>query len=151
MHRLIPIHNTQLTPSRSTVEFALAVSSTTQEHMRHFYRDLLGFAHTGSLSFAGFSIEAYRFGNSTIKLSLPPEGMRPGPKTPDFGNGFISVRVMNAGRVVEETEKAGAKIFVPLMTGDVGETGKAKAAFLVDPMGNLVEVVEIFEGKVAWD
>ncbi|KAE9381174.1 hypothetical protein N431DRAFT_392134 [Stipitochalara longipes BDJ] len=137
--------------AKSTIEFALALSSTTQESMRHFYRDLLGFVHAGTLSFGGFWIEAYRFGNSTVKLTLPPEGMRPEPKTPDFKNGFISLRVTDAEEVVKETEKEGVKIFVPLMMGEIGETGKAKAAFLADPMGNLVEIVEIWQGKVAWD
>jgi catechol 2,3-dioxygenase-like lactoylglutathione lyase family enzyme len=136
---------------RSTMEFALSISLATQTPMQHFYRSILNLTPAGSLSFAGFEISAYRFGNSILKLALPPEDMQPESKTPDFKNGFISLRITDVEAVLKEAEREGVKVFIPLMEGEVGETGKAKAAFLVDPMGNLVEVVEILEGRVAWD
>jgi hypothetical protein len=67
---------TQTDLLNSTIEFALSVSPTTHELMQHF----CGFNSSGSLSLARFSIEPYRFGNSTLKLTLPPEGIRPEPR-----------------------------------------------------------------------
>jgi hypothetical protein len=133
------------------MELALSISLATQAPMQYFHRSILNLTPAGSLSFGGFEISAYRFGNSTLKLALPPKDMQPEPKTPDFKNGFISLRITDVEAVLKEAKREGVKMFIPLMEGEVGDTGKAKAAFLVDPMGNLVEVVEISDGRVAWD
>lgn len=119
--------------------------------MRHFYRDLLGFTYAGFLSFNGFSIEAYRFGNSTLKLTLPPEGMSPSPHEPEFKNGYITVRVNDAEAIFKEAEKNGVQVSFPLQAMELEGGGKGKTGFLVDPMGNLVELVELQEGKLHWD
>lgn len=118
--------------------------------MRQFYRDLIGLSYAGTLSFKGFSIEAYRFGNSTLKLTLPPEAMMPSAREPNFGNGLTSIRVTDAEAVAKEAEKQGVNFVVPLQADDVGD-GTGKSAILVDPMGNLVEIVEMLEGKLPWD
>jgi catechol 2,3-dioxygenase-like lactoylglutathione lyase family enzyme len=119
--------------------------------MKRFYQDFLGLSYAGNLLISGFSVDAYRFGNSTLKLTLPPEGMQPSPRDPDFKNGYISVRVTDAEAVVKEAEKTGVKIVFPLNEDDVGKEGRAKNAFVVDPMGNLIELVEMLEGKLPWE
>jgi hypothetical protein len=47
--------------------------------------------------------------------------------------------------------KESLKAFFPLMANDFKECEKGKTALLVDPMGNLVEVVEVLEGELLWD
>ncbi|KAF4634525.1 hypothetical protein G7Y89_g3579 [Cudoniella acicularis] len=136
--------------AKSAIEFGFPVSS--HEPMRHFYRDILGMTFAGNIAPAGFNVEAYTFGNSVVKLVLMPEGMmRPEPRDPDLQNGFISIRVKDAEAVVKDCEGRGVKIFMPLQVADLGEGNVLKAAFVVDPMGNVVELVQLVEGKVRPD
>lgn len=131
------------------METGLTVSSL--EPMRYFYRDILGMTPAGHISVVGFHIEAYRFGNSMLKLNLPPLDIRPEPHEPDFKWGLVTIRVADVEAIMRECEKEEVKDFYPLHTSEFENGGKAKAAVVVDPMGNLVEVIQVLEGKLDWD
>jgi catechol 2,3-dioxygenase-like lactoylglutathione lyase family enzyme len=125
----------------STIEIGLPVAEL--EVMRRFYCDGLGFRYYGSVKLPKAHIQGYRLGNSLLKLTLfADEAARPRPQTPSPQSIYLTLRLTGLADIIARCQSIGAAVLVPLSTA-VTETGQeVQFAFLADPMGNRIEIVD---------
>ncbi|KAF4624357.1 hypothetical protein G7Y89_g13812 [Cudoniella acicularis] len=125
----------------SSIEIGLPVASLPP--MRHFYASILGLEPAGRTSLNGTQIEAFRFGNSVLKLSYFAQAeVRPEPHPVEFKNGYLTLRVTDAEATVNRCESEGVRVVRPLGEAVMGSGKRVKFAFVGDPMGNAIEIVE---------
>lgn len=123
----------------SALEVGLAVDAMAP--MKRFYCEGLGFQPAGHVVLTAAHIEAFRFGDCLLKLSLfREEQHRPKPRSdPGF---YITLRVARLDQVVSSVLATGASLLVPISTAQTAAFKTVRYAFVADPMGNRIQLVE---------
>ena len=125
----------------SEIEIGLPVSEI--EPMKRFYCEGLGFKPAGHVDLPAAYIEALRFGDCLLKLSLfSDERKRPDPRQPNLSNFYLTLRVSSLDRAVDSCLATGANLLVPISSAETKDSQKVRFALVSDPMGNRVELVE---------
>jgi catechol 2,3-dioxygenase-like lactoylglutathione lyase family enzyme len=111
--------------------------------MRRFYCEGLGFKPAGHVDLPAAHIEALRFGNCLLKLSLfSDESRRPNPHQANSSNFYLTLRVSNLDHAVSSCLAVGASLLVSVSSAETKDSRKVRFAFVTDPMGNRIELVE---------
>ena len=125
----------------SALEIGLPVDQ--MEPMKRFYCEGLGFKSAGVVDLPAAHIEALRFGNCLLKLSLFSDvGKRPNPNQANSGSFYLTLRVANLENAVASCLATGANLLIPIGVAETRGLKKVRFAFVTDPMGNRVELVE---------
>jgi catechol 2,3-dioxygenase-like lactoylglutathione lyase family enzyme len=125
----------------SALEVGLPVDDIQQ--MKRFYCEGLGFKPQWHVDLPTAHIEAFRFGNCLLKLTLfQNEMQRPKPREPDPLAMYITLRVSNLDRTVSHCLALGTILLVPVTSIQTKEGKTVRFAFASDPMGNRIELVE---------
>jgi catechol 2,3-dioxygenase-like lactoylglutathione lyase family enzyme len=125
----------------SAIEIGLCVDDP--EPMRQFYCGCLGFSAAGHLDLPSAHIEAFRFGDCLLKLTqfTDPAG-QPTPHPPSPSENYLTLRVASLDDMVARCETAGVPLLVPVSSATTAEGRHVRFAFVADPMGNRVELVQ---------
>ena len=125
----------------SALEIGLPVDELSP--MKRFYCKGLGFKPEGHVDLPMAHIEAFRFGNCLLKLTLFLNGMqRPKPRKPDPLAFYITLRVSDLDQTVSRCLAVGANLLVAATSSQTKELKTVRFAFVSDPMGNRIELVE---------
>ena len=132
-------------PARAAIDVGLVVRDG--DAALAFYRDVLGLRHVGdspipAIGFSG-TIHRLRFGESTLKL-LVLNGAPPATSTTTdiaaaTGLRYITLPVRNLTEVLARVILHGHPVAMPVLELRPG----AAIAFLADPDGNRVELLQI--------
>lgn len=111
--------------------------------MKRFYCEGLGFKSEGYVDLSIAHIEAFRFGDCLLKLTLFLDVMRrPKPRTPDPLAIYITLRVSDLDHTVSRCLAVGTSLLVPITSSQTKELKTVRFAIVSDPMGNRIELVE---------
>jgi predicted enzyme related to lactoylglutathione lyase len=111
--------------------------------MKRFYCEGLGFKPTGHVDLPTAHIEALRFGDCLLKLTLFLDlGQRPKPRQPDSLAFYITLRVSALDQTLSRCLAIGTSLLVPVTSIQTKELRTVRFAFVSDPMGNRIELVE---------
>jgi catechol 2,3-dioxygenase-like lactoylglutathione lyase family enzyme len=125
----------------SALEIGLPVSEIGP--MKQFYCDGLGFQRAGHVDFPAAHIEAFRFGDCLLKLTLFLDvGLRPKPRQPDPSAFYLTLRVSALDQLLSRCLASGGTLLVPISSAQTKELQNVRFAFVSDPMGNRIELVE---------
>jgi hypothetical protein len=104
---------------------------------------LLGFKPAGHVDLPTAHIEALRFGDCLLKLTLFLEvERRPTPRQADPLAFYITLRVSALDQTVGRCQAIGTTLLVPVTSFRTTELRTVRFAFVSDPMGNRIELVE---------
>jgi predicted enzyme related to lactoylglutathione lyase len=113
-----------------------------EEAMIAFYGDTLGLEKIGTFSVPGAVQHRFAMGATTIKLVIPdkrPTERAPGESLMDAtGIRYWTAFCSGIERLLEECEKAGSNVLLPITTGSNG----LRYTVLTDPDGNAFELVQ---------
>jgi catechol 2,3-dioxygenase-like lactoylglutathione lyase family enzyme len=125
----------------SALEIGLPVSELAP--MKQFYCEGLGFQPAGHVDLPAAHIEAFRFGDCLLKLTLfLDRERRPKPRQPDLLAFYITLRVSALDQLVSRCLAIGASLLVPITSAQTNDLQTIRFAFVSDPMGNRIELVE---------
>ncbi len=125
----------------SALEIGLPVDEIAP--MKRFYSEGLGFEPAGHVDLPAAHIEAFRFGDCLLKLTLFRDvAGRPKPRQPDPLDFYITLRVPALDQAVTRCQAIGATLLVPVTSFTTAGLKTARFAFVSDPMGNRIELVE---------
>jgi predicted enzyme related to lactoylglutathione lyase len=125
----------------SALEIGLPVDEI--EPTKQFYSEGLGFKPAGYVDLPAAHIEALRFGDCLLKLTLFRDvGQRPKPRQPDPLSFYVTLRVSALEQTVSRVQALGTTLLVPVTSFTSQESSTVKFAFVSDPMGNRIELVE---------
>ncbi len=125
----------------SALEIGLPVDEIAP--MKQFYCEGLGFKPQGYVDLPVAHIEAVRFGDCLLKFNLSLDMIqRPKPRSPNPLDIYITLRVSGLDRIVSRCLAIGAKILVPVTSAQTKAGNSVRYAFVSDPMGNRIELVE---------
>jgi predicted enzyme related to lactoylglutathione lyase len=111
--------------------------------MKRFYCEGLGFKPEGHVDLPMAHIEAFRFGDCLLKLTLFLNRMqRPKPREPDPLALYITLRVSDLDRTVSQCLEIGTSLLVPVTSSQTKDGKTVRFSFVSDPMGNRIELVE---------
>jgi predicted enzyme related to lactoylglutathione lyase len=111
----------------SALEVGLPVDEI--EPTKRFYSECLGFTPAGHVDLPTAHIEAFRFGNCLLKLTLfrDPE-QRPQPRRPDPLAIYITLRVSALEQTVRRCQDIGTTVLVPITSFKAHESKTSKFA-----------------------
>lgn len=121
----------------------IGITARDPEKMLDFYRDFLGLEHarTTEVEALGLRIHMLRVGKSFLKLvevsSTPAEANPPGGLRDATGLRYITINVASIDEAIEGVDAAGGRLAEP-----VNELGPIRLAFVEDPEGNTLELIE---------
>ena len=125
----------------SALEIGLPVDEI--EPMKRFYCEGLGFKPASHVDLPAVHIEAFRFGDCLLKLTLFLDAAkRPKPRQPDPFAIYITLRVAALDEAVSRCLAIGTNLLVPITSAQTKELKAVRFAFVSDPMGNRIELVE---------
>ncbi len=125
----------------SALEVGLPVSEIAP--MKQFYCDGLGFKPAGHVDLPSAHIEAFRFGDCLLKLTLFLDTeLRPKPRQSDRSATYITLRVSALDHLVDRCLAIGARLLIPISSAQTKQLQAVRFAFVSDPMGNRIELVE---------
>lgn len=125
----------------SALEIGLPVDEI--EPMRRFYCEGLGFEPAGHVNLPKVHVEAFRFGDCLLKLSLFLDpGRRPKPRDPNEATFYITLRVSDLERSLSSCLAIGAGLLLPVTSAQTEDLRPIRFAFVADPMGNRIELVQ---------
>jgi predicted enzyme related to lactoylglutathione lyase len=111
--------------------------------MKRFYFEGLGFKPAGHVDLPTAHIEALRFGNCLLKLTFFLDAeQRPKPRPPDPAAFYLTLRLSELDQTVRRCHAIGATLLVPITSTKSKELRTVRFAFVSDPMGNRIELVE---------
>jgi catechol 2,3-dioxygenase-like lactoylglutathione lyase family enzyme len=111
--------------------------------MKRFYCEGLGFKPQGHVDLPTVHIEAFRFGDCLLKLSLSQDATRrPKPRPSNPSDFYITLRVSALEETVHRCLAIGADLLVPVSSAQTQDAKTVRFAFVCDPMGNRIELVE---------
>ena len=122
----------------------VTVSVSSRERSLAFYRDVLGFAWRGRLSYGskgGLLIDFLDMGSAVLEVFSFAVPTRPSDWRPDDmqrGLRHIALRARSTDDMTARLKKAGVQFTLDPITG----TGGGRIAFFKDPDGTLIEIVE---------
>jgi catechol 2,3-dioxygenase-like lactoylglutathione lyase family enzyme len=122
------------------IELGVVVSD--RERSFRFYGDLLGLPYLGEIVFPLGRLWRFAIGATVVKLigyDDPIEATSPAGALRAVGYRYLTVPVANIDQLVAECAQAGCAIPLPVTEAAPG----IKFAFVEDPDGNRVELVEI--------
>jgi predicted enzyme related to lactoylglutathione lyase len=129
----------------SALEIGLPVSE--MKTMKQFYCEGLGFKPAGHVDLPAAHIEAFRFGDCLLKLTLFLDtALRPKPRKPDPSALYMTLRVSALDQLLSRCLAFGGSLLIPISSAQTKKLQSVRFAFVCDPMGNRIELVE---GK-AW-
>lgn len=125
----------------SALETGLLVDEL--EPMKRFYTEGLGFKPAGHVDLPTAHIEAFRFGDCLLKLTFFQDpDRRPKPRQPGLKTFYLTLRVLALEQTVSRCLATGASLLVPVSSAQTKDLQTVRFAFVSDPMGNQVELVE---------
>ena len=111
--------------------------------MERFYSEGLGFKPAGHVDLPTAHIEALRFGDCLLKLTLFLDvERRPKPRQSHPLAFYITLRVSALDQTVSRCQAIGTTLLVPVTSFRSTELRTVRFAFVSDPMGNRIELVE---------
>jgi catechol 2,3-dioxygenase-like lactoylglutathione lyase family enzyme len=126
--------------NKNMIEIGIVVRNA--EKSLEFYRDVLGLPYLGDLEFPGAHMWRFDAGGSVVKLlEMDPEPVGANPPGDVVSTGFryLSLYVSNIAELVAECAAYGCTIAIDVMEFQPG----AKFAFVEDPEGNRIELLDI--------
>jgi len=125
----------------SALEVGLPVDEI--EPMKRFYCEGLGFKPAGHVDLPAAHIKALRFGDCLLKLSLFSDASRrPNPHQANSSTFYLTLRVSDLDHAVNSCLATGASLLVPISSAETKDLRRVRFAFISDPMGNRIELVE---------
>ena len=125
------------------IELGVVVSD--RDRSFAFYEDVLGLRYLGEIIFPLGRLWRFAIGATVVKLigyNDPIEATSPAGALRAIGYRYLTVPVANIDELVAECAQAGCPIPLPVTEAAPG----VKFAFVEDPDGNRVELVEITAG-----
>lgn len=126
--------------SNAPIEFGVVVSD--RDRSVAFYGGLLGLPYLGEIIFPLGRLWRFAIGGAVVKLigyDDPIEARSPRGELRAVGYRYLTVQVTNIDEVVAECAGAGAPVPLPITEAAPG----VRFAFVEDPDGNRVELVEV--------
>ncbi len=125
----------------SALEIGLPVDEIAP--MKRLYCEGLGFEPAGHVDLPSAHIEALRFGNCLLKLTAFADiERRPKPGQPEPSAIYITLRVSGLDETLRRCLATGASLLVPTRSVQTKASRTVRFAFVSDPMGNRIELVE---------
>jgi predicted enzyme related to lactoylglutathione lyase len=125
----------------SALEIGLPVSEIAP--MKQFYCEGLGFKPAGHVDLPAAHIEAFRFGDCLLKLTLfLGTALQPEPREPDPSAFYMTLRVSALDQLLSRCLAFGGSLLIPISSAQTKELQTVRFAFVSDPMGNRIELVE---------
>ena len=129
-----------LKPAKDAIDIGVIVSDI--DKSLAFYRDLLGVPKTQELPTPIGTIHRLGYGQTDLKLVVPPDGKKPGRGELGFdsqlGYRYITFRIQNLSEICQRLEREGVEFEIPEQEILPG----VHIAMVKDPDGNLVEFVQ---------
>jgi predicted enzyme related to lactoylglutathione lyase len=125
----------------SAIEIGLPVDE--MGPMKEFYCKGLALKSAGYVDLPGVHIEAFRFGDCLLKLTLFDDIARwPKPRRPEPSDFYLTLRVTAVDEAVARCLALGANVSVPVTSFQTKDLKVGRFAIVSDPMGNRIELVE---------
>jgi catechol 2,3-dioxygenase-like lactoylglutathione lyase family enzyme len=125
----------------------VGIVTTNEEAMIGFYNGVLGLPLAGGTTLPdGARIRRISCGRSVLRLYIPPAPVQPRPGedwSAVAGLRYWAIRIDNLAAVVDDCRREGATIVQDVVEPRPG----VSAALIADPDGNVIELMQIGNGK----
>ena len=125
----------------------VGIVTTNEDAMIGFYNGILGLPMAGEAMLPnGARIRRISCGQSVLRLYIPPATVEPRPDehwSAVAGLRYWAMRIDNLAAVVDDCRREGATIVQDIVEPRPG----VSAALIADPDGNVIELMQIGNGK----